>query len=191
MTSFLLFFFGGEQRETFIIMILNLPNILTIFRLFLIPVFILTFFSNLQHNLLFSTLIFMIAGITDVTDGYIARRYNLVTKLGVVLDPLADKLMLLTVLSCLVVENYIPLWILLIVAAKDIFMIIAGIFLYKKDTFIPSNYFGKISTILFYISIFIFCFNRQYGSILLYISVASAVIALTNYSIIYHKNRKA
>lgn len=169
--------------------IVNIPNILTLFRLFLIPVFILFFFSKLAHSLILSILIFLLAGVTDILDGYIARKYNLITKWGIVLDPLADKLMLLTVLSCLVIKNYILLWILIIVAVKEIFMIVSSTFLYKKDTIIPSNIFGKITTFLFYLSIFVLTFNETFGDYLLYIAVLSTVIALINYLFVFFKKK--
>jgi len=170
---------------------MNVPNALTLLRLFLIPVFILVFFSGSEHNLMYSISIFLIAGFTDVLDGYIARKYNLITKWGIVVDPLADKLMLTTVLTCLVIDKYIPLWILIVVAAKEASMIIAGMILYKKNTVIPSNVFGKVSTFLFYVSIFTLAFiNSIWGDILLYIAVASAIIAFINYFIIYYSNKE-
>lgn len=168
---------------------MNVPNILTLFRLFLIPVFVLVFFSPVNHNLIFSISIFLLAGITDVLDGYIARKYDLITKWGMVLDPLADKLMLLTVLSCLTIGRYIPFWIICLVAAKEIFMIVSGLFLFRKDTVIPSNKFGKISTLLFYLSIFVFGIDEHIGYLMLVVAVISAFIALTNYSMIYFKGK--
>ena len=169
---------------------MNVPNILTLFRLILIPVFILIFFSNLTHNFLFAMLIFLVAGATDFLDGYIARKYKLVTDWGTILDPLADKLMLLTVLTCLVISAYIPLWVLMVVLGKDLFMIVMGIILYTKGTIIPSNIFGKVSTIFFYLSILIFTFNEAFGLYLIYISVASAILALSNYLVVYSRNHK-
>jgi cardiolipin synthase len=171
--------------------VMNIPNILTVFRLILIPIFIFTFFSNSPHSFLYSIFIFLLAGLTDFLDGYIARKYKLVTKAGIVLDPLADKLMLITVLTCLVIKTYIPLWVLIIITTKELFMIFCGIFLYKKGTVIPSNIFGKASTIFFYISIFLLVFSKAIGKFLLYISVATALTALVNYFFIYKKNKKA
>ena len=138
---------------------MNVPNLLTVFRLFLVPIFVVVFFSSSPSNLLLSICIFLLAGLTDILDGYIARKYKLVTDWGTIADPFADKLMLLTVLACLVLRHYLPLWVLLIIVAKEGFMIIAGILLYRKGTVIPSNIFGKLSTIFFYLSIFIFTFN--------------------------------
>lgn len=132
---------------------------------------------------------FLIAGLTDVLDGYIARKKNLVTKWGIVLDPLADKLMLLTVLTCLTINDIIPLWIIIIVSIKELAMIIAGAILYNKDFIIPSNIFGKMATLMFYISIFILNFNSKYGEYLLDIAVLSALLAFTNYLLFYLKQK--
>jgi cardiolipin synthase (CMP-forming) len=170
---------------------MNIPNMLTVFRLLLIPIFIAFFFSNNTSSLLYSICIFLLAGFTDFLDGYLARKYKLITKLGVVLDPLADKLMLITVLTCLVIKTYIPIWVLMVIAAKEIFMILCGILLYKKGTLIPSNIFGKASTTFFYISIFILVFDESIGLYLLYISVTTALVALFNYYVIYRKNKKS
>lgn len=168
---------------------MNLPNILTLFRLLLIPGFVSLFFSRLSNNLIYSILIFLTAGVTDILDGYIARKYNLTTKLGVVLDPLADKLMIITVLACLAIKKYIPLWILVVIFIKELFMILAGIRLYSKDTVIPSNNFGKLTTILFYLAIFVLIFNINLGTLLIYISVISALIAFINYLILYLRRK--
>jgi cardiolipin synthase (CMP-forming) len=171
--------------------VMNIPNILTVFRLILIPVFIFIFFSSSTNSFYYSVIIFLLAGFTDFLDGYLARKYKLITKVGTVLDPLADKLMLITVLTCLVIKLYIPVWVVLIVSAKELFMILCGILLYKKGTIIPSSIFGKASTIFFYVSILILTFNEAVGLYLLYISVASTLIALVNYFIVYTKNKDA
>ena len=155
----------------------------------MIPVFVLAFFSPTDNNLIYSVSIFLVAGATDVLDGYIARKYNLVTKWGMVLDPLADKLMLLTVLSCLALKGYAPIWIVVIIALKEVFMIISGMFLYRNNTVIPSNIFGKASTLLFYIYVFILSLNSNVGDYMLMIAFISAFIALINYSLIYFKGK--
>jgi cardiolipin synthase (CMP-forming) len=167
--------------------IMNIPNLLTLFRLFLVPVFILTFFSGIQNSFSYSIIIFLAAGFTDVLDGYIARKYNLITRWGMLFDPFADKLMLLTVLSCLVIRNTIPLWVLLVIASKEIFMIAAGTVLQNNDVVIPSNIAGKLTTFLFYISIFLLVYNKIVGIYLIYVAVGSAVFALLNYLNVYFR----
>lgn len=166
---------------------MNLPNMITLFRLFLIPVFVLLFFSKSPNSLINSMVVFYIAGLSDILDGYIARKYDLITRWGMLVDPLADKLMLLTVLVCLMYGGYIPFWILIVMAAKEFFMVSSGALLYKNNTVIPANYFGKASTFLFYLSIFILCINITIGTYLLYVSVFSAVISLISYLVTYYK----
>lgn len=171
-------------------MIMNIANILTIFRFVLIPYFILVFFSNSQNNIYISIIIFFAAGLTDILDGYIARNFNMITKLGTVLDPLADKLMLITVLICFTIKNYIPIFIIIVLLIKDLSMIFAGIILYGQNIVIPANIFGKASTFLFYISILLVAFNKMLGTIFLYISLLSTLIAYVNYFFIFIKKRQ-
>ncbi len=169
---------------------MNIPNILTTIRLFLIPVFILVFFLPIQNNIILAVFIFLMAGLTDILDGYIARKYNLITVYGTVLDPLADKLMLVTVLVCLVISKFIPFWILLVVSIKEFLMISTGIILYKNGKVIPSNIFGKISTLLFYLSIVVLVYNNNLGYRFLLIAILSSLIALINYVIIFSKSHQ-
>lgn len=168
---------------------MNIPNILTLIRLGLIPIFVLVFFTT--DKLFYPIIIFIIAGITDITDGYIARKYNKVTKTGIVLDPIADKLMLITVLLCLNYKNFIPYWVPVIVIIKELAMIMGGILIYNKDyTVIPANFFGKIATLLFYISVFILYFNNSLGLYFLYGSVLATLIAFFTYTLNYFKLKK-
>ena len=89
--------------------LMNLPNALTLFRFVLIGIFpYLYFLEGLENNKVWAFAVFILAGITDVLDGFIARRFNLITKWGKLMDPLADKLMLITVLICLFIEEVIP-----------------------------------------------------------------------------------
>ncbi|AFS77891.1 CDP-diacylglycerol--glycerol-3-phosphate 3-phosphatidyltransferase PgsA [Gottschalkia acidurici 9a] len=163
----------------------NLPNLITTMRFFLIPAFVVMFFSSVENSLMYSTLIFAIAGVTDVIDGYIARTYNMVTKLGIVLDPLADKLMQLTVLICFTIKDYIPMWVIVVIGIKEVLMIFGGIFLYYfgDKTVIPANKFGKIATISFYVAIFIVATNISsiLSLVLISLTVVLTIIAFINY----------
>lgn len=88
-------------------------------------------------------------------------------------------------------KNYIPMWVLGIIAAKDIFMIFSGFILYTNDTIIPSNLFGKITTALFYLSIFVMLFdpNKLVYPYIINLAVLSAIAALINYFLIYVRKR--
>lgn len=168
---------------------MNVPNLITLFRILLIPLFIVVFFSSLHYSFTLAIIIFFAAGASDVLDGHLARKYNLITKWGIVFDPLADKLMVLTVLTCLYIKNYIPIWILILLFLKEFFMIISGGFLFKKDTVIPSNIFGKLSTVLFYFSILMLIVDKAKGIYFLYIALACTFVALWNYMLIYKKSK--
>lgn len=164
---------------------MNLPNIITIFRIILIPVFLFIFHSNLENRILLSGLIFLLAGFSDILDGQIARRYNLITKLGSVLDPFADKMMSFAVLISFTIAKLIPLWILTPLLIKEIVMILGGGLLYlrREKSVIPSNKFGKVATAALYASVSSIIFKTpEFLSItLLVITVILNLIAFYNY----------
>lgn len=162
---------------------MNLPNLLTTIRFLLIPLFVYVFFHQGESNILYATYIFILAGITDVLDGYVARKYDLITKWGQAMDPLADKLMLLTVLICFTIKEFLPIWVISIVGIKEIVMIIGGLFLYyRKDKIVvPANKFGKIATVIFYIAILYMAFSLPYSMILISFAILFALFALIKY----------
>ena len=132
---------------------MNIPNILSVIRIILIPIFTIEFvYSN---NYFVAGVILVVSGITDCLDGYIARRFNMITDIGKVLDPIADKLTQLMAVFCLAMEGHIAMWILFaFLAFKDIALVIGGIAIYKKkDVVVSSNRYGKIATIIFYIAV--------------------------------------
>jgi cardiolipin synthase len=135
-----------------------------------------------------------VASLTDFLDGYIARKYNLITEIGKVLDPFADKVMLITVLICLYISGRIPLVIPVVVVVKEIFMIISGLILYfrKERMVIPSNILGKSATVMFMLSILLLMLfpNNDSFVYLLYITVIVKIIAFISYRRIYVKNKK-
>jgi len=165
---------------------MNLPNILTSVRFALVPLFIGVFFSSLENSLNYSVMIFIIAGITDVLDGYIARKYNIITKWGQAMDPLADKLMQLTVLVCFTIKNFVPIWVIIIYGIKEVSMIFGGIMMYtKKDKLvIPANSYGKIATVVFYIAILAIAFNFPFGRFLMWIAAGLTLYAFARYFIL-------
>lgn len=168
---------------------MNIPNILTIIRLLLIPAFLLVFFSGLPNSLVVSFIIFLFAGLTDFFDGFIARRYKLVTKWGSIADPFADKLMSITVLLSLTIKRIIPIWVPIVIVAKELLMIIGGIVLFKKGTYVPAKFYGKAATVLFYAAVLFLVINRMsgiilmrtIGLILIYITVIVTLYAFYKY----------
>ena len=106
---------------------MNLPNILSIFRMCLVPVFIAVFFSGHEYAHPIAACVYALAGITDVLDGIIARKFDLITKLGKVLDPLADKMMTITVFVCITSIGLIPWWTIALLFAKDALLMFEGL----------------------------------------------------------------
>ena len=138
----------------------NIPNILTILRFILIPVILYFIFTG--HYLL-GFIFFTISGITDILDGAIARKFNLITNFGKLMDPLADKLTQISVLATLVFQKIIPFWILIVVLLKELLMIIGASFLYGKDVAVYSKWFGKLATVLFYLAIVCSLINKEFA----------------------------
>jgi cardiolipin synthase len=136
----------------------HIPNIITVLRIIMAPLFPFFYFSTqFSNGRMLALAVFIIAGFSDLLDGFLARKFDVVSQIGVALDPLADKLMLISVLISLWIDHLIPLIIPIIVITKEVFMIIlSSILYYRRDRFvIPSNFFGKFSTFLFFVSIFI------------------------------------
>lgn len=144
---------------------MNPPNFLTILRILLVPFFV---HLILHDQTFWALLVFAAAGITDGLDGYIARAYHLKTRLGAVLDPLADKLLLLTAYILLAALQRLPLWLTEVVVARDM-VILSGIFFLfasgKKIAFSPSV-LGKITTFVQLFTIFLALFSDFFPEIL-------------------------
>ena len=129
----------------------NLPNYLTIVRIIFVPII---FSLILTENYLFAIIFFTISSLTDIADGIIARKYNLITEWGKLMDPLADKLTQINTLTALSIKGIIPFWILIVVTVKEISMICGAFFLYKeKIVTVNSKWYGKTATVIFYIAI--------------------------------------
>jgi len=171
-----------------------LPNIITIIRLILIPVFVFFFFSPMNYNHIYALGVFLVAGITDLVDGYIARKYNVITDVGKVLDPLADKLMLLTALACLAIYGIIPWWVLAIMLILEGLLIIAGVYLYynKERDVVPANKLGKSATVLFAAAVVFMVLLPGYIAtwIILGAAVAAKILSFLYYSRNFLKNGK-
>lgn len=167
---------------------MNIPNILTIMRFLLIPFF--AYFLYAQQYCV-SIFLFLLGGLTDILDGYIARKFDLITSWGKLADPLADKLMQITALTLLTMQNKIPLFVLLIVIVKETFMGIGGVLLYKQKNYVVSaNWYGKLATVVFYFAIVMSLFKVPYNDILIFIAVIMTLFAFFMYLNNYIKIRK-
>lgn len=184
---------------------MNLPNKLTIFRAILIVPFVLlllggyhgwgwfeAIFGGIMEYVDFIALaIFIIASLTDLIDGKIARKYNLVTNFGKFMDPLADKLLVCAALIALVEMGRIPSWIVIIIISRE--FIISGFRLIASDNnvVIAASYWGKFKTTFQMIMVCLMIANISQLQILtdivMWISLALTVISLVDY-LVKNKN---
>ena len=135
----------------------SLPNILSTIRLFMTPLFIFLFFYNYPTHVLTALAVYIVAGITDIIDGHIARKYDCQSDLGKLLDPLADKFMQASAFVCLYITHRIPLWLVCGYFIKEITLALGALLIFKKkNTVVKSNWYGKSATVLIFVTVFIF-----------------------------------
>lgn len=166
---------------------MNLPNKLTCFRVFLIPIFVLfMYLDNIPHNNLIALAIFIIASLTDLLDGQIARKYNLITNFGKFMDPLADKLLVCAALICLS-PNMIPAWIVIIIISRELFISGFRILAADQGIVLAAGWWGKFKTTFQMIMIIVLIADIDLvafdiiGQILIWISLALTVISMVDY----------
>jgi len=176
------------------------PNILSIFRICLVPVFVIAYFTDDNDIKYYAILVYFIAGLSDFLDGFIARKFNAQSKLGKLLDPLGDKLMAFTVLVCITITNTASRPFLISAALvffiKEILMGIGGLVLHKKAhvELPPANFIGKASTIVFYavfIALMLFNIPNFVVIILVSLAIGLSLIALAGYIYSYIKIMKS
>ena len=159
---------------------MTIPNIITTVRFLLVPVYPVVYSSSFKNAQLAALCIFVFAMLLDVADGFIARKFNMITALGKMLDPAADKCMVITVVATLVAAKRLSHWFLYFVLIKELIMIFSGSFIYKKEKIIiPSNFFGKFATFLtFWLLVDAMCLEKYIDifSIIVVISMACAFI---------------
>lgn len=125
----------------------QIPNILSFIRLLMVPLFAVIFFSDLQGGKLISLAVFLLAGLTDILDGYLARKNNWITDVGKILDPLADKLMQFTAFICLAIKNSLLSFLVIIVLVKECLFLAGGLIIRKRTNFVvASRWYGKLAT---------------------------------------------
>ena len=166
---------------------MNLPNKLTVLRMCLIPFFVIfmeyPFLGGADKYI--AVAIFIIASITDMLDGKIARKYNLVTNFGKFMDPMADKLLVCSALICL--SNVIPKWIVIIIISRE--LIISGFRTIAADNgiVIAASYWGKFKTVFQMLMVIVLIldipnpFFAVLGTVLTYIALALTVVSLIDY----------
>jgi CDP-diacylglycerol--glycerol-3-phosphate 3-phosphatidyltransferase len=169
----------------------TLPNRLSILRILFIPIIVLFISSQEDGLLLASCLLFIIAGITDGLDGYLARKMSLTSRLGLYLDPIADKLLVSSVLITLTYYHQIPLWVTLILVGREFLINGLRAFYAMEGIAIYPSSFGKIKTALQLIGISCLLFNiaieridamaHQIGLVIIYGALFFSIYSAINY----------
>ena len=173
---------------------MNLPNKLTVMRVIMIPFFVISLLAfqgevRLLRNL--AAAIFIVASLTDMLDGKIARKYNLVTNFGKFMDPLADKLLVCSALICLIELGQLPAWMVIIIVSRE--FIISGFRLIaaEQGIVIAASYWGKFKTTFQMISVILLIVRIPALTVLTQICVWTAlvltVISLVDYIAKNHK----
>lgn len=174
----------------------NVPNVLTMIRLLLIPVYVILFYN--QH-MLAAMCVFIIASLTDWLDGYLARKYNQITAFGKLMDPLADKVMVITVMLTLVIDNRLPLLPLVVLAVKELILVVGGWILVKYfDVVVYATPIGKVAQFTFCVGLALTFLHRYFEGwaikpdvVLIWIAVVMTLLALVHYVYQVYKERKA
>lgn len=173
---------------------MNLPNKLTILRVIMIPFFVaaLLYDGGANQNMRYvAAALFIIASLTDMLDGKIARKYNLVTNFGKFMDPLADKLLVCSALICLIELGQLPSWMVIIIVSRE--FIISGFRLIaaEQGIVIAASYWGKFKTTFQMIAVILMIVNLPVLHILTvactWIALVLTVVSLVDYIAKNHK----
>ncbi|MEE0200056.1 CDP-diacylglycerol--glycerol-3-phosphate 3-phosphatidyltransferase [Faecalicatena contorta] len=167
---------------------MNLPNKLTILRVIMVPFFVLFMLTDIggSANKWISLILFVVASLTDLLDGKIARKYNLVTNFGKFMDPLADKLLVCSAMICLIEMNKLDAWIVIVIISRE--FIISGFRLVASDSgvVIAASYWGKFKTVFQMAMIIVLIadlggFFDMLGTVLVWAALALTIISLLDY----------
>ncbi|MDO4482090.1 MAG: CDP-diacylglycerol--glycerol-3-phosphate 3-phosphatidyltransferase [Bacillota bacterium] len=167
---------------------MNLPNKLTILRMILIPVFMILLMTG--HSYI-SAVVFVAASITDALDGHIARKYNLISNFGKIMDPLADKLLVTAALLCLVQLGHAAAWMVFVILARELLIVSLRAVAASQGIVIAASKWGKLKTISQMVAVILLLMeNWPFGwdgfplaDIIMWIAVILTVISGVDYII--------
>lgn len=133
----------------------NVPNILTVFRLIMVPILIILMLQHDWNLHWWAVSVFVIAGVTDQLDGHIARSQDLITDFGRIMDPIADKALTLSAFIMLSIAGYLPWWFTIVIAARELGVTVLRALLLKRSVVVAASFAGKFKTLLQMFLIFI------------------------------------
>ena len=133
---------------------LNLPNVLTLIRILLVPVLVVVLLGETQNGDLWAAIVFALASFTDAMDGYLARTRNAITTFGKLMDPIADKLLIIAALVALVSLNRLAAWVAMVIIARELTVTVTRMQATQHGVVIAANWWGKAKTIVQVAAIF-------------------------------------
>ncbi len=133
---------------------LNLPNILTLLRILLVPVLVVVLLGETANGDLWAAIVFALASATDAMDGYLARARNAITTFGKLMDPIADKLLIIAALVALVSQDRLAAWVAMVIIARELTVTVTRMQATQHGVIIASNWWGKAKTIVQVAAIF-------------------------------------
>lgn len=171
---------------------MNLPNKLTLLRVLMIPFFIFFMVADINNGQIIAAVLFIIASATDWLDGYIARKYELVTTFGKFADPLADKILVSAALICLVEQGAVASWIVILIIAREFAVTGLRVLAASDNIVIAASWWGKIKTVTQMIAIIATLFqnfpfslvNLPFSDIFMYLAALFTVISGVDYFIL-------
>ena len=177
---------------------LNIANQLTIVRIVAIPLYLVVLYFNKEWSNVVATIIFILAGVSDFLDGYIARKYNMITDLGKILDPIADKILVAAALIALIDLDRLYWWIAVIMLARDFTMEALRNLAASKGIIIAAGIWGKLKTTFQMVAIGMISFKNVWlginwyilGHILMYIALVLSIYSAYVYFRDYFKSQK-
>lgn len=177
--------------------LLNLPNALSMFRIFLTPLLVVILLTRVEGKEIYGAIIFVLAAITDFFDGYLARKRNQVTAVGKLLDPIADKLLTTSAFISLVELNLAPAWMVVIIVGRE--FAVSGIRTISASHgyVMPANWFGKSKMVIQILTIVVLIVADAYkehwltfGRFLLWCTVAISIVSAVSYLFTFYRIRE-
>jgi CDP-diacylglycerol---glycerol-3-phosphate 3-phosphatidyltransferase len=163
---------------------INVPNVLTLLRILLVPVLVVALLDKTSDGDVFAAIVFALASLTDAIDGYIARSRNAITTFGKLMDPVADKLLIVAALFSLVSLHRLPAWVAMVIVAREFAVTMTRMAAAPTGVVIAANWWGKIKTIVQVATIFFLIAIKGsplWLDLLTYFMVAITVVSGVDY----------
>lgn len=161
---------------------MTVANLVSLIRICMTPLFLYLFFSSTDPSRVLVAVVFVLTGITDALDGYLARSRHEVSRLGKLIDPLADKLVMAAAFISLAIVGKLPLWLVFVLVGKELALVFgAAIYYFRKDLVVSSSILGKSATVILYIGTTLVILGFEWAVSIVIVGVAVSLVAGLDY----------